>query len=89
MARLVKRYSNRKLYDTTAKRYVSLDVIADMIREGKLHQIPSAMQTGQQAGMQTIEMALADLTKRGLLEREAATPKPPLNGGVAAAGAAH
>jgi len=68
---------------------VGVPAVRNLIREGKLHQIPSAMQTGQQAGMQTIEMALADLTKRGLLEREAATPKPPLNGGVAAAGAAH
>jgi polyhydroxyalkanoate synthesis repressor PhaR len=32
---LIKRYSNRKLYDTSAKRYVSLDIIADFIRDGE------------------------------------------------------
>jgi twitching motility protein PilT len=49
--------------------------VRNLIREGKLHQIPSMMQTQQQAGMQTFEMALGDLQKKGLLEREAATPK--------------
>jgi polyhydroxyalkanoate synthesis repressor PhaR len=32
---VIKRYSNRKLYDTAAKRYVSLDIIADFIRDGE------------------------------------------------------
>lgn len=31
---LIKRYPNRKLYDTEAKRYVTLEQIAQMIREG-------------------------------------------------------
>jgi polyhydroxyalkanoate synthesis repressor PhaR len=31
---LIKRYPNRKLYDTGAKRYITLDSIADLIREG-------------------------------------------------------
>jgi len=31
---VVKRYPNRKLYDTSAKQYVSLDGIADLIRGG-------------------------------------------------------
>jgi polyhydroxyalkanoate synthesis repressor PhaR len=30
----IKRYSNRKLYDTEAKRYVTLDSIAELIRAG-------------------------------------------------------
>ena len=34
MARLVKRYSNRKLYDTTESRYVTLDEIARWVRAG-------------------------------------------------------
>ncbi|MBI2980982.1 MAG: hypothetical protein HYY44_01535 [Deltaproteobacteria bacterium] len=33
--RLVKRYPNRKLYDTLSSRYVTLEEIADMIREGE------------------------------------------------------
>ena len=31
----IKRYPNRKLYDTTAKKYITLDGIAKMIREGE------------------------------------------------------
>ena len=33
-ARVVKRYANRKLYDTQRSRYVTLDQIAAMIRQG-------------------------------------------------------
>jgi polyhydroxyalkanoate synthesis repressor PhaR len=36
---VVKRYPNRKLYNTEAKRYVTLDGIADLIREGEEIQI--------------------------------------------------
>ena len=31
----IKRYPNRKLYDTDAKRYITLDGIADLIRQGQ------------------------------------------------------
>ena len=33
MARLIKRYDNRKLYDTEASQYVSLSDIADLVRD--------------------------------------------------------
>ncbi len=33
--RIIKRYGNRKLYDTAWSRYVTLDDIAEMIREGE------------------------------------------------------
>src|SRR6188472_4648917 len=32
--RIIKRYANRKLYDTQHSRYVTLDQIAEMIRNG-------------------------------------------------------
>jgi polyhydroxyalkanoate synthesis repressor PhaR len=32
---VIKRYPNRKLYDTEAKKYVTLDGIADLIRKGE------------------------------------------------------
>jgi polyhydroxyalkanoate synthesis repressor PhaR len=35
MPRLIKRYDNRKLYDTEAKRYVSLRDLAGMVRDGE------------------------------------------------------
>lgn len=36
---LVKRYPNRKLYDTEAKKYVTLDGISDLIRSGREVQV--------------------------------------------------
>ncbi len=33
--RLIKRYENRKLYDAQAKRYITLDGIAELIRQGQ------------------------------------------------------
>jgi len=35
MPRVVKRYANRKLYDTTTSRYVALDDIAALVRNGE------------------------------------------------------
>jgi polyhydroxyalkanoate synthesis repressor PhaR len=36
---VIKRYPNRKLYDTAAKQYVSLDGVAEMIRRGEPVQV--------------------------------------------------
>ena len=46
--------------------------VRNLIREGKNHQIYSAMQTGGQFGMQTMDAALVDLVRRGLVSREEA-----------------
>jgi len=62
---------------------VGSPAVRNLIREGKLHQIPSAMQTGQQQGMVTFDMALAELQKRGLIEREAPPPRPATSAGGA------
>ncbi|GIW43048.1 MAG: hypothetical protein KatS3mg077_0330 [Candidatus Binatia bacterium] len=35
MARLIKRYGNRKLYDTTTSRYITLEGIAHLVRQGE------------------------------------------------------
>jgi polyhydroxyalkanoate synthesis repressor PhaR len=35
MIRLVKRYGNRKMYDTQASKYVTLDGVADLVRRGE------------------------------------------------------
>jgi len=50
---------------------IGVPAIRNLIREGKLHQIPSMMQTGVRIGMQTIDMAYADLLKRGVVEQSA------------------
>jgi twitching motility protein PilT len=44
--------------------------IRNLIREGKTHQIYSAMQAGARHGMQTMDQALADLVRRGLIAYE-------------------
>ena len=49
--------------------------IANLIREGKTAQIYSAIQTGAQYGMQTLEIALANLYKAGKVTMEDALQK--------------
>jgi twitching motility protein PilT len=44
--------------------------IRNLIRENKLHQIPSAMQAGGSEGMRTMADALAELVKRGLVSED-------------------
>jgi len=39
MTIIIKRYQNRKLYDTSAKRYITLDGIAQLTRQGNNVQI--------------------------------------------------
>jgi polyhydroxyalkanoate synthesis repressor PhaR len=36
---VIKRYPNRKLYDTEAKQYITLDGVADLIRQGREVQV--------------------------------------------------
>ena len=43
-----------------------------LIREGKTHQLLSIMQTNGKMGMQTMDMAVAILWRRGLISRETA-----------------
>ena len=60
---------------------VGAPAVRNLIREAKLHQIPSMMQTGQRVGMQTFDMALQELVKKGLIDRDA-LPKPAVNPGM-------
>lgn len=54
---------------------IGTTAVRNLIREGKIHQIPSTMQTSQAAGMQTMEMNLRDLVDKGLITRETAIEK--------------
>jgi twitching motility protein PilT len=56
---------------------VGVPAVRNLIRENKIHQIPSTMQTGQKLGMQTLDMALQDLVARGVITREEAAMKSP------------
>jgi len=49
--------------------------IRNLIREGKVAQMYSAIQTSQSAGMQTLDQCLADLLQRGLISKEEARRK--------------
>ncbi|MCZ6562141.1 MAG: type IV pilus twitching motility protein PilT [Deltaproteobacteria bacterium] len=62
--------------------------IRNLIREGKTHQLPGTMQVSQKVGMQTMDMALADLASKGVVTREEAQSKSanPNLFGLAAAG---
>ncbi len=44
--------------------------LRNLIREGKIHQMPTIMQAGKQYGMQTMNMALVDLYSKGLITYE-------------------
>lgn len=54
---------------------IGTTAVKNLIREGKIHQIPSAMQTAQGVGMQTLEMHLRELVARGLITKETAIEK--------------
>jgi twitching motility protein PilT len=49
--------------------------IANLIREGKTHQIPSSMQAGRESGMQTMDQRLAELVDAGTITHAAALEK--------------
>jgi twitching motility protein PilT len=49
--------------------------VRNLIREGKIHQIPGTMQVSQKDGMQTMDMALINLINRGVVTREEAQAK--------------
>ncbi len=46
--------------------------VGNLIRDNKLHLVPSLMQIGRNQGMQTVDMALEDLVEAGLITPEAA-----------------
>jgi twitching motility protein PilT len=49
--------------------------VRNLIREGKIHQLPGTMQVSQKDGMQTMDMSLTDLVSRGLVTKEEAQTK--------------
>jgi twitching motility protein PilT len=49
--------------------------IRNLIREGKIHQIPGTIQVSQKDGMQSLDMALQSLVARDLVTREEAQSK--------------
>jgi len=73
---------------------VTTPAIRNLIREEKIHQIYSSMQSGQKFGMHTMNQSLADLVRRRLITRDDATNRSTLPDELAqllaqADGAAH
>ena len=62
---------------------VPTPAVRNLIREGKTHQIPSAMQTGSNVGMQTMDSALAQLVRAGKITRRLAEERAQRPGGAA------
>lgn len=54
---------------------IGTPAIRNLIREDKVAQMYSAIQTGGQIGMQTLDMCLKDLLSKGLINRESAREK--------------
>jgi twitching motility protein PilT len=54
---------------------IATPAIRNLIREGKTHQIYSALQAGAKHGMQTMDAHLADLVRRGRVTYDAALEK--------------
>jgi twitching motility protein PilT len=54
---------------------IATPALANLIREGKTHQIPSVMQTGKKEGMVTMDQSLLDLLMKGVISAEEAYAK--------------
>ena len=68
--RTIKRYSNRKLYDTEEKRYITLDQIAVLVRDGQDIKVIDN-QSGEDLTTVTLSQILLEQEKR----KETAIPK--------------
>ena len=70
---VIKKYSNRKLYDTYTRRYVTLDVIADLLRDG--HEVRVVdRNTGEDITAVTLSQILLDMERH----RRGPLPEPVL-----------
>lgn len=64
MMRTIKRYSNRKLYDTAEKRYITLEGIAELIRGGQDVEVIEN-DTGEDLTAVTLSQIIFEQQKRG------------------------
>ncbi|MCP4401036.1 MAG: type IV pilus twitching motility protein PilT [bacterium] len=54
---------------------IGIPAVRNLIREAKIHQIPSIMQTGSQYGMQTMDQVLVELVMKKVVTMEEAMTK--------------
>lgn len=64
MSRVIKRYENRKLYDTQDRRYISLEEIAGLIRKGEDVQIVDNS-SNEDITIHTLTQVIFEEGKRG------------------------
>ena len=64
MARQIKRYGNRKLYDVQARTYASLEDVAALVRAGETVQVVDNA-TGEDITAQTLTQVILEEGKRG------------------------
>ncbi|MBS1259546.1 MAG: Twitching mobility protein [Candidatus Scalindua arabica] len=53
---------------------IGTPAVRNLIREGKIAQIPGMMQTGKKFGMQTMDATLVELLQQGVVSKETVTP---------------
>ncbi|TVL99624.1 MAG: twitching motility protein PilT [Candidatus Brocadia sp. WS118] len=53
---------------------IGTSAVRNLIRENKIAQIPSSIQTGRQHGMQTMDQSLVELCQKGLITKESIEP---------------
>jgi polyhydroxyalkanoate synthesis repressor PhaR len=64
MARLIKRYGSRKLYDTQESRYVSLEDISTWVRNGEVMEVQDNA-TGEDVTVQTLTQVISEEGRKG------------------------
>lgn len=84
----IKRYANRKLYDTTTKRYVTLDDLAELVQQGAVVEVLDN-ETGEDITSVTLTQILYEREKRregilpgNLLHALIKAPSGPLRAGL-------
>jgi len=79
---VIKRYPNRKLYDTTAKQYISLEGITDLIRRGEDVQVVDHA-TGEDLTTLILTQIIVEQEK----QQSGFLPRPVLTGLIQSGGA--
>ena len=60
----IKKYANRRLYDTESSAYITLDRLAAMVREGREFEVVDA-KTGEDITRQVLTQIIVDEEARG------------------------
>ncbi len=81
-SRVIKRYANRKLYDPSTRRYVTLDGIAGLVARGEELEI-----VDQSSGEDLTNLVLAQVLLEGVRQRTARVPRQVLARLIRLAGA--